>query len=445
MLLKAGFLGRTTTSNSELGFGSANGVWSTAEQYIVKAFGTWPYMIEAVPNATSVNENATVTYNVVSNSLVDGTYYWTIDLDGSTAVAADFVVTSGSFTLTSGAGSFQVQTVAEFVTEGSEQFRVYIRATSISGPILSTTSFVTINDTSLTLTGTFTSNTTSVNEGASILFTASVSASYTGTLYYTITGTPTTADFTDGLLSGSFAVTSGSGTFTKTLATDYITPESETFTASLRYGSTAGYIIANTSTITINDVTPVTPTYVGANTRLGSTSMNLPPGLQQGDVIVYAGFKIGSAIAALPTGYTGSGAGAVTGSNGRVNAYKVMGATPDTTISGLDTSAGHVVLAFRNVTTTAPTATFTSAYPPNPASMTVADGDQVAVFAFVNASTTLTAPTGYTNMISASNSTITVGGASRTAFIVGITSENPAAFGSTAGTTGLTTATRLRP
>ena len=102
------------------------------------SFGTIP---------TSINEGSSGTFNVTTTNVDDGTtLYWTIATN-----ASDFSTTSGSFTITSNAGSFSVSPSADATTEPTaETFTVSIRTGSISGTVRATSSAVTINDTSQT-------------------------------------------------------------------------------------------------------------------------------------------------------------------------------------------------------------------------------------------------------------------------------------------------------
>ena len=100
------------------------------------------------PAAGSVNEGASLTFNVSTTNVADATtLYWTI---GNTSTAAgDFSASSGSFAITSNAGSFTITATSDAVTEGAETFTVSIRTGSTSGTVVATSSSVTINDTSL--------------------------------------------------------------------------------------------------------------------------------------------------------------------------------------------------------------------------------------------------------------------------------------------------------
>jgi hypothetical protein len=101
---------------------------------------------------------------------------------------------------------------------------------------------------------------TSVNEGSSLTFNVSTIDTSDQTLYYTATNS---GDF--GTSSGSFSLASNAGSFSLTPTADTTTEGAETFTASVRIGSTSGDIIATTPSVTINDTSVtslVTPTGV---------------------------------------------------------------------------------------------------------------------------------------------------------------------------------------
>lgn len=117
----------------------------------------------------------------------------------------------------------------------------------------------------------FSANTTSVNEGNTVLFTVSTRNVSETTLYWTIkavTGTINVLDTNN--LSGSFNLTSNVGTFLVPLLSDATTEGSESFIVEIRKSSTVGQIVANSSLIVVND-TSLTPLYtLTANT----TSVN---------------------------------------------------------------------------------------------------------------------------------------------------------------------------
>jgi hypothetical protein len=99
------------------------------------------FTFTSTPNPVTEGSTTTITVQGYNLAIESGTYYWTIETN-----AVDFGTTSGSFTLTSGAGSFTVSPTSDFVIEGNEPFTIAIRTGSTSGPIISTSSSLTIQD-----------------------------------------------------------------------------------------------------------------------------------------------------------------------------------------------------------------------------------------------------------------------------------------------------------
>jgi hypothetical protein len=101
----------------------------------------------------NINEGNNLTINATTTNVADGTtLYWTIN--HVTTSDADFSAVSGSFTITSGAGSFIVTPTPDAITEGPETFTVSIRTVSVSGTVVATTGSTTVNDTSAALAST---------------------------------------------------------------------------------------------------------------------------------------------------------------------------------------------------------------------------------------------------------------------------------------------------
>ena len=103
-------------------------------------------------------------------------------------------------------------------------------------------------------------------------------------------------------------------------------------------------------TVALNTVSGSVTVVGSATAQGGTSSFSLPGGLQQNDVVVYFAAADGG-VPFTPTGYT-----QIISDNSIVDskvAYKVMGATPDTTISGLDSGAdvAHSVVVFRGIDT----------------------------------------------------------------------------------------------
>ena len=216
--------------------------------------GSASYTFGSIP--TSISEGSSGTFNLNTVSVSDGTtLYWTIN-NGSTT-SADFSATSGSFTITSNTGSFSITPSADFTSEGPEDFTVSIRTGSDSGPIVRTSNFVTITDTSTGLaTYTFGTIPISIDEGSSGTFNLNTTnVPNTTTLYWTINHTG--ADFI--ATSGSFTITSNTGSFSIAPSADSLTDDVETFTVSIRTGSISGTVVATSNSVAINDTSTTPP------------------------------------------------------------------------------------------------------------------------------------------------------------------------------------------
>ena len=100
-------------------------------------------------------------------------------------------------------------------------------------------------------------STSSVNEGSSVTFTVTTSNVSDGTTLYwslnTVSGTINSSDFTGAAVTGSFSISSNTGSVALTLANDTTTEGSESFQLQVRTGSTSGTIVATSSTVTIGD------------------------------------------------------------------------------------------------------------------------------------------------------------------------------------------------
>jgi len=225
------------------------------------------------PSPTTVNEGSAVTFTVSTTDVPNGTtLYWTTEQVSGTINSSDFSggATSGSFTINSNSGSI-VRTLAnDLTTEGSEVFRLQIRTGSTSGTVVATSANVTVNDTSVE-TYSVSPSTSSVNEGSSVTFTVTTGGVPDGTTLYwstnTVSGTVNGSDFSGGATTGSFTITSNSGSIVRTIANDATTEGSESFQLQIRTGSTSGTVVATSTTVTIND-TSLTPFSATGGTKL---------------------------------------------------------------------------------------------------------------------------------------------------------------------------------
>ena len=231
------------------------------------------YIFGTIP--TSINEGSSGTFNLDTTNISNGTtLYWTIN--HITTTSADFSATSGSFTINSNTGSFNITTIDDSATEGGETFTVSIRTDSTSGTVVAISNSVTINDNSVSSASyIFGTIPTSINEGSSGTFNLDTSNVSNGTtLYWTINHINTTsADFNS--TSGSFTINSNAGSFNITTIADSATEGEETFTVSIRTDSTSGTVVAISNSVTINDTSvgytpdpPLPPSYFASGSGL---------------------------------------------------------------------------------------------------------------------------------------------------------------------------------
>lgn len=121
-----------------------------------------------------------------------------------------------------------------------------------------------------------------VAEGSSVTFNVSTTGVGSGTLYWTNAGTTTGADFTDGQNSGSVAINSNAGSFTRTLLNDGSTDPNETVIIQLRTGSTSGTVVATASTVTVTEAAPPTQLSLATNSL---DFVYLPPTTSGSDTV----------------------------------------------------------------------------------------------------------------------------------------------------------------
>jgi hypothetical protein len=234
-----------------------------------------------VSDGYNINENGTVTFTVYTSSDVpDGTdLYWTTI--GSNLTAYDFVdrVLSGTVTINGQQGTIVRQLYNDNLTEGVEYFSLQVRIDSTSGPVVSTSPRVQVNDTSLSVPTTITPSATVVNEGDTITFTVSAPSFGTGTLYWTYaTGSSVWQyDFNGAPTSGTISMVNGSGTFTLTPSNDVSTLEgNEILIVAVRTSDIDGTIQATSPSILINDTSKstISQALLWYSARMGNPNAN---------------------------------------------------------------------------------------------------------------------------------------------------------------------------
>ena len=98
------------------------------------------------PASSTVNEGSSLTFNITTTNVSNNTtLYWDVTNSG------DFGTSNGSFTISNNSGSFSVIPTADSTTEGSETFTATIYTDFRRVFDVATSSTVTINDTSTTV------------------------------------------------------------------------------------------------------------------------------------------------------------------------------------------------------------------------------------------------------------------------------------------------------
>jgi hypothetical protein len=125
-------------------------------------------------------------------------------------------------------------------------------------------------------------------------------------------GTNASTTFTDDNVpasSGQFTITSNAGSFSLTPTADVTTEGAETFTVSVRTGSTSGTVVATSGTITINDTSLTAITPPPASVKLGTSSVAAgygDSGITDGVTNSSTGFTFSAWVYPTLTGHTGS-------------------------------------------------------------------------------------------------------------------------------------------
>lgn len=158
-------------------------------------------------------------------------------------------------------------------------------------------------------------STTTTSEGGAVNFTLNTFNVGDGaTLYYSTGGSMEAADFSNNSLTGSFNIvgigsTAGIATVTRTIANDFSTEGSESFTFVVRTGSTSGPVVATSPSITVADVVPtysVVPSTLLVNEGSSVTFTVTTTGVANATVLYYTTTGAASAADFTDSSLTGS-------------------------------------------------------------------------------------------------------------------------------------------
>ena len=216
-----------------------------------------------------IREQEVVTFTVTaSGTNVDGTYYWA---NIGTSTAADFAgqENSGSFVISNNHGSITLSPIYDNKLEGNESIILQIRK---DGAVVATSSEVTLAD-KIPPTYNIISSVTSINETAGVFTFTFTTTDSDGTYYWTNIGTATAADFVDGVNSGSFTVSNGTGVIYLAAKVDFLTEGPESVVIEIR-NAPSGPVLRTSNAVSVND-TSLTPSG-SASFGPGAHSFTIP-------------------------------------------------------------------------------------------------------------------------------------------------------------------------
>lgn len=161
-------------------------------------------------------------------------------------------------------------------------------------------------------------------------------------------------DFASGSSAYTVTINSNTGSFAVSSYADLFTDGDFGVRFNIRLRSFTGTLLASSAPVIFSDSSYSRQllTVVGTTSSWNTSVLTLPAGLQQYDIVfVYTTLNTGTAAPNTPTGFTSYDTR--TGNTNQCNTnltYKIMGSTPDTTVSGLSTTANcNIALALRNI------------------------------------------------------------------------------------------------
>jgi hypothetical protein len=231
---------------------------ATSNSIVVSDTSVSTYSISS--SASSVSEGSSITFTVTTTGVPDGTtLYYTCSNQSN--ISPD----SGSFTINSNTGTFNISADQDILIDETDTFNVSVRTGSITGDVV-----VTSSDISITNTTSFSiSVDASVNEGESLTFDITSTGVPDGSvLYYYISGASST-DLSS--LNGSFIVNNNTSSVTVNILQDF-NADTDIITFEIRTAP-AGTAISTSSQVTIND-SPYTLTITPASTVVYESTVN---------------------------------------------------------------------------------------------------------------------------------------------------------------------------
>jgi Concanavalin A-like lectin/glucanases superfamily len=267
---------------------------------------------------TIVNEGDTMTFNVSTIAVPDGTVlYWKVE--NETTTDSRFTAVSGSITLVKGTASFGITPIADHLTEGTTIFHVTLRKDSVNGTIVWTTGSKAVGDTSQSPTVTFGGSVDNVDEGDGAFIALTAHNIDNGTTIYWSTGISGTNLTFDRLnpSGGTTTISGGNAYININVSPDNLTsPDQQYFTVNCFInapGGLPGAVGVGQWTVNINDTsqTPASGVFNGSTAYLKARNDNgtysITPTIASFDATISsppASSNVGSLFYGNPTTYT---------------------------------------------------------------------------------------------------------------------------------------------
>jgi hypothetical protein len=262
-----------------------------------------PISYSITANTPSQDEGLPIIFTITTTGVVDGTIvYW---INTGTTRAADFPnsANDGSVAIQGSSATITRSATADFTTEGSETIIIELHSESVNGPLLATSSTVTVVDVSTTPilpTYDVAPSVYSVNEGSSLIFYVTTVNVPNGTVLYWAINT-NVGDFS--VNTGSFTINSNAAQFSVTPTADSTTEGPESFSLSIKT-TVSGQPVATSPTVTIGDASTTPP----------PPETDPTPVVAMGAVSPSGGYGVGQPYSVTyTTSYASSVSGSVTG------------------------------------------------------------------------------------------------------------------------------------
>jgi len=240
------------TFNVQIRTGSTSGGIVTTSNNITIA--NVPYSL-SISSAVTVTEGNSINFTINTTGIPNSTVLYFTTSGISTA---DIPIQSGSFTISNNTGTISLLPVNDFVIDDNESFTLQIRAGSITGSIIATSTPVIVKDRPYTIS--ITPSTTSIVESTSgststLTFNISTTNVNNGTNLKAkitpISGNISVSDFNPSSFERSFTVTGSTISFSWVIVRDAETEGNEQF--ALQILDSSNNVIATSPTITILD------------------------------------------------------------------------------------------------------------------------------------------------------------------------------------------------